>query len=567
MQRPTRLVSLLPFLAAFLANTTAQAPPAWNWRPVPMPAPFAGAAPSQVVAGNFTGHGYPDLAFLAGNQVGLLSAPAVHNALDAILPGMVANGLANLRGGGSQGRDALAIATASGVYEWRVGEPPTLLVGGAWRSLVVGNLDLAGDLDLVGVTNPARDLLLVRMRALSEQTLQIPFPGETIAAVQLAQWDGVGGLEICVATNQRLWVGRADATTVFQLPFPNGGRSLLARVAMPGHDSLAWLATGSGDGVQRLTTLSSLGQACDPAIQPGVVRELTSGDFDGDLRGDLLLATVGSNELRLLTNVEGVTGILPGVAQFLNAPQSMAPVGLQLAGSTLSCGWVGDLNADGHSDVVAMQMPGNVAWIGRRIPAPGYVSYRPVLGGSLDPEPLGNGVFQCTVPLAPTSVRPEDATHLEVLLFGAVVGPASTLILQPTGLDRLRFAGNPQSFTFDEALAATESRALVGVARWIRVEGDRTVNLWAPTRFAFAWNGMRVTLDSWWQNGLLKVTDGPFFWPPVGGGSDYFWRELLESGGSASIGPTRGFEEPPDLPPKPPEPPTPPVPPAPPVGG
>ena len=68
MQRPTRLVSVLPFLAASLTNVTAQAPPAWNWRPVPMPAAFAGATPSQIVAGNFTGHGYPDLAFLSDRK-------------------------------------------------------------------------------------------------------------------------------------------------------------------------------------------------------------------------------------------------------------------------------------------------------------------------------------------------------------------------------------------------------------------------------------------------------------------------------------------------------------------
>ena len=559
--------ALLPCLAASLATLRAQES-TWHWRHLPMPAALENLPPSQLVAGNFTGHGYPDLAFLAGTEVGLLAAPSVHNAIDQIVLGKDAKGLGTLRGAGQYGNDALLIATPAGVLQWQLGalNPLPVIAGGAWYSLAVGNLGNAPETCLVGVSTTTRDQVRVHRIGATLQPAPIGFPGETIAAVQLAQWDGVGGLEICVATNLRLWVGTEASETLFALPLANTGSSHLVRVEMPNRDSLAWLATVADE--QHLMTLNSLGQS-DLTVQLGNVRELSSGHYDRDLRGDLLVVAQDAH-LQLLKNVELSTP--SGVAQFVNLPEAIPPVGLQPTDPAMSCAMIVDLNADRRSDLVALQSSSNFAWIRRWVPPFGFNTNRPVLAEGFASAHTSEDTLVCTIPLSsPNSNRPPLATDLELFLFGAAPGTTSPLSLQPVGLQRLRFAGEAiDAFTFTEDLAETNLRVLIGIVRWIRVEGASTVNVWAPTRFAVAHNGMRVVLDAWHALGAVDVQVGSILWSPGFPGNNYVWRPmegvLIPPPPPPVEGPPRGYEEPPDLPPPPEDPPTPPQPPPPPGG-
>jgi hypothetical protein len=239
----------------------------------------------------------------------------------------------------------------------------------------------------------------------------------------------------------------------------------------------------------------------------------------------------------------------------------------------MSCAMIVDLNADRRSDLVTLQAASNLAWIRRWVPPPGYNTNRPVLGESFTSLLLPDNTLQCTVPIPPANAnRPPLATHLEVFLFGADPGTTSALSLQPDGLQRLRFAGAPEGFAFTENLVAANLRALIGVVRWIRIENGSTVNVWAPTRFAVAHNGMRVVLDAWHAEGAQQIEGQSNLWTPNFTGNNYVWRPM--QGVSIDpppppiiLGPPNGYEEPPDLPPPPVVPPTPPSPPPPDGGG
>ncbi len=561
---PRRTLTVLPFLVVSLVTLDSACPqnPARGiWRSVPLPTSLSNAPTSQPAAGNFTGHGYPDIAFLAGNQVGLIAAPSVHSAIDPIATG--ATGIATLRGGGTSGRDGLAIATLDGVFQWCLGGPMVQITTGAWHSVGVGDLDSQGELDLVGI-GAAPNLMLVHLRGNTSQTIEVLFPAdEVIAAVVVAQWDGIGEQEICVATNHRLWIGRTNIVGLAERSLPNQGNSQLVRVAMPDYDSLAWLVTVNDE--QRLMTAGKdlPGLFCDPSLQLGSVCELSSGFFEADDNADLIVTEV-DGDLRFLPNIAFGTSS-PGLAQFGNQPgmESFAPElpGMQLVSATLSCTWLGDLNADGLGDLVTIQNASNWVLVHRQ--TPWGSSFRPLLAGQFTTQDIGS-TRVCTIPIDPESGRPPQATHLEILMFGAVAGTSTPLVLQPIGLSRNRYAvaaGTiPASVSFRQALTTTGVRASVGIVRWIHVVGSTTVEVFQPTRFAVAFEGMRIRLSDWHASRVHAIPNG-YAWEDYSVGSNYLWRGVWDSTTQPLVGPVGGFEEPPDLPPKPPEPPTPPAPP------
>ncbi|HEX6811459.1 MAG TPA: hypothetical protein VF384_07540 [Planctomycetota bacterium] len=563
MTRNERTVPLI-LTAALLALDTAHAqdPPVGIWRPVFLPATLATQATSQPVAGNFTGHGYPDIAFLAGSQVGLIAAPAVHNTVDPITS-LVATGIATTKGPATTGRDGLAIATIGGLKQWWLGRPITTIAPDPWHSVAVGDLDGLGAEDFVGIGNDARTMLRVWLRGQVNQPLDMSFPpGETITAVVVAQWDGVGAQEICVATNQRLWIATSTLHTVAERAQLNAGDGQLVRVPMPDYDSLAWLTTI--DGVPRLMTTNKdlPGFFCDPSIQIGAAHA-AAGSWNGDAFGDLVVTGLNSNVMRVFTNDAGTTGL----AQFTDNWQEISPADPQTDPPVLSWTWLGDFNADGLADLVTLQ--NNLrAWVFRQAPIPG-TSLRPILGSSFSAIAVDPATVEYTIPVSASS-RPSTATHLELLLFSAV-SVSNSLALQPAGLSRRRYEVldniPPSSFSFQMGIETVNTQARVGVVRWIRLVESTTVEVFQPTLFVIATNDMEGPFAAWQTTRRGQAPNDDHCYSQTFPGTNYLWRPL---GGAAPVPPEfwghpGGVEDPPDLPPKPPEPPTPPPEPPPPT--
>jgi hypothetical protein len=563
----TRFERTVPFIfaASLVASglARAQGPTVGIWRQVYLPTSLTNQPMSQPVAGNFTGHGYPDIAFLCGGQVGLLAAPAVHNAADPIAIGVAANGIAPTKGPVTTGRDGLAIATASGLKQWWLGRPISTITTGypdPWFSVAVGDLDGIGAEDFVGIGDDSGHTIRGWLRGAVNQPFELSFPNETITAAIVAQWDGAGAQEICVATNLRLWIGTPTQQTVAERPQLNTGGGQLVRVAMPNYDSLAWLTTIEGAPRLMTTNKDLPGFFCDPSIQIGAVHAM-SGQWNDDTYGDLVVTEVNSNVMHVFTN--GAVGTsTPGLAQFTNNSEAISPVGLQLTPAALSCTWLGDFNADGLGDLVTLQNL-TTAWAFRQAPTTSGASYRPILSGTFTATAFVSGTVDYVVSLDTTS-RPPTATHLELLLFNAVT-ESTSLVLQPAGLSRIRYEvaeGVPlSSFSFPQDSTTAGSHFPVGLVRWIRLVEFTTVELYQPTLFVLAPLVEDGPLDQWETMRRAQAPNEGHIFPMPSGGSNYLWRTL----GNLSDGNPGGIEEPPDLPPKPPDPPTPPAPPPPPI--
>jgi hypothetical protein len=190
-----------------------------------------------VAAGDYSGHGYVDLAYTAAGEVLVAVTPLIHTAVVRVAPGHVATGLATLPKAGDNGRDALAIATADGLWIWKVGAL-SQIDARAWGSVAAGDVDGNGVVDLIG-RNPAGTRVQVVLRS-SMGATQAAFalPGATVRAVATVQWDGVGGDEIAIATNLGLHVrsfaSQSDLAQASHATVETLGLTALRSVAGPG---------------------------------------------------------------------------------------------------------------------------------------------------------------------------------------------------------------------------------------------------------------------------------------------------------------------------------------------
>ncbi|HEX5052681.1 MAG TPA: hypothetical protein VFZ65_12970 [Planctomycetota bacterium] len=561
-----------PVFAILLATLLATSAAAQYWRPIP----FAPTLPPDAVAtgtlaGNFTGHGYPDLAFLLGSQVALCTAPSVHNATTPIAAGVAAVGLATMPGGGTFGRDGLAIATSDGLWQWSVDAPTLESLDPAvdWRSVACGDLDGHEPCDLVGVVGSARDRLRICLRDDSatpaHAVVELAFTGQTIADVVLAQWNDTAPLEIVVATNQRLWVGTPD-TVLRQLVLGNDGDSRLARVRMQPCDHVAWWVRVAGQA--SLHGISRLGHSQTDAAALGQVTHVAAGDYDGNDADDLVV-TAAACPPKLVMNDRLPTAAVAGfdVAQ----ATAMTPFGVvQPVMQAFGAAWLGDLDGDGNVDLFApwrFTTPANVSsssvWI--HVQQSGLSPRPPLAEITADGTPAQP---RFVVTVDPWLVPPAAATHLELLVFG-VHADGGSMALDPVGLERVRAALPAESIAFTVDAGPTTPRAFAGLLRWVEVAAGATTRVWSPTRFVFALDGDVVPYSLWRLARAEEVAIPTFMLYQTETATEtstnrYLLRPLPVEPVPPIIHESHsGDEEPPDLPPPPPVPPKPPTPPPP----
>ena len=558
-------------LATLFAGATATAQ---YWRPIPIsplvdPQPIA----TDTVAGNFTGHDCLDFAFRLGTQIVLCTAPSIHNATTPIADWVTnPTALATIPGHGDHGRDALAIATSTGLLQWKRGATSTTTLdpGVDWRTVACGDLDGNAPVDFVGVVGIARDRLRFVLRnGTSVDCLETTFAGQTIASVVLAQWNDSAPVEVAVATEQRLWVGTPTAT-LRQLVIANDGGSHLASLRMESRHHLAWAVRVGGE--PRLYGVSRLAQSMTLATGLGGATHMAAGDIDKNAADDLVFTGPGMVP-KLVMNIALSTA---NVAEFdvANMSSMAPPMNPQPIDQAYGAARWGDIDSDGSDDLyVPWQMTNSSAvtsgtvWL--YMQAIG-LEPRPRLAG---PAVIASGsatehTFTLKIdPDFPPPTAPMQATHIELLVFAARASNG-VIALVPEGLQRVPAAvplANDE-VSFSVPIVPDMPRAFAVAARWVTLSGSTVQHVWTPTRIAFAMDGEVLPYTLWREGRRLEAIPGLLLWPPPPPPAPqlYFLRPLAIEPGSQGGGiytSHSGDEEPPDLPPPPPEPPKPPAPP------
>ncbi len=501
----------------------------------------------RVAAGNLTGHGYADVAYLAGNQVMLATAPAIHSAVLPIAPSCVALDVAAVAGGGVAGRDGLAIATASGLYLWRR-EGISLLDGRDWGSVAVGDLDGNGVVDVFGRNASGSQLQIVLRSASTVTTSSMSFGTEVVREAVAVQWNGTGGSELAIVTDAGVRVREFATLTDLALYRRANQESIgLAPLRMNSGAAVAWLARWANNAVMLAV------------MQPGAATEtldvgslspcsMTAGDWNGDAFDDAVIGRATTSSVAILTNQRAQAGATSTFA--LSAVTALQHQVATLVGNTASA-WVGDFDGDGLCDAV---MP--------RADLGGIVALRrgdysnanvPITETFPTLDAISDGA-NVTWHLAVANTNcPVGATHLELIGFATNPGPygpqasAATLTLQPNAVLRKTIALpaviSPQSvFSWHEPLASATYTFKLAVVRY-----RNATRVWPPSLFHYAyvgpgsldgiswmygWNGAAST---WTHNGAQMIST------------------VQCAGTSGTIKPP-----PPPPPPSPPEPPTPP---------
>jgi hypothetical protein len=516
------------------------------------------------VAGNFTGHDVHDIALLMGGRVALCAAPAIHNSITPVTDLTNATGLATL-GRGPNGRESLAIATTSGLFQWAVDATSLVTIEGGvdWRSVASADLDGVPPLDLAGKCG--NDTLRVLLRAGTSTTaLQHTFTGETIAHVLPVRWNATGPYELAVATNQRLWIG--SQTTMLTQTFAVNDDCQITRVRMGDHDDVVWWRSFSNQ--RTLHVFSSLGASQSGANSLGAVRYLTSGDRFGSEHDDLLVSFYDSLPMRVVINGAAVASNIASFDLASGADETPYEGTTPPDGQNYGAAWTGDLNSDGGIDTVAPLMltfpsSPSVSFLWVRINMAVGLQ-RPKVDDPSISDSGNQRTFSLPVSLFMGQSIPVGADYLELLPF-AVRMRSGSLAIMPDGLPRVRVAQSASSIAFTVTVDATIPPAFAGVVRWIDVDANGiTVKVWPSTRVIFAMDSAVPGFVAWRDGRAAAHPPGNFQWlstftPAT---SVYLLRPITPNVPNGGIYTTYGGdEEPPDLPPPPPVPPRPPTPP------
>ncbi len=521
-----------------------------------------GFQPTQAIAvGNFTGHGYSDVAFLRQDKAVLATTPLMLLSYDSIASNYSVRDLATRRLGNTRNRDGLVLATSSGVFQWDpLGLMPRL-DSRVYSRIVTADID--GDLvdDLIGIDD-ARTTVYTKTFVPQGQPTPLSailFPSETVFAAATVDWDIDGQRELAIATNQRLWIGNAfTGQSVFSYPMTNAS-SFLVEFRSRRDELVAWVTqqngretlTVVGAGVFEQMTLpwgAPIGRA--PTL---VVGSVAVGDVDNDGRQDLALSQLNSPSAYLLLNQSGVAGTPStfglGSGQCIRVNLGTYHLGNQPNTAQL---WFGDMDGDRASEFVIPSVQD-----GRLVITPA-----PTLGGppaklrpeivaltcgsefSTDPTRVGDVIgVNMSLTLSHLVGVPADANGVQLLSYGAVLRNGGELgsefRTQPVvEIDAITtFApgsGAPNTFHFripvpdgwNGSNIGYYNRAFAGVLRYVRRDtaGD-IAQVWPPRYVGLALNNLVYQLPTFPGEPQLR----------------------LSSGGGA---PTTGYVEPPRLPPK-----------------
>lgn len=467
-----------------------------------------------VAAGDYSGHGYVDLAYTAAGEVLVAVTPLIHTAVVRVAPGHVATGLATLPKGGDNGRDALAIATDYGLWIWKAGEL-SQLDARAWGSVAAGDVDGNGVVDLIG-RNPAGTRVQVVLRS-SMGATQAAFalPGATVRAVATVQWDGVGGDEIAIATNLGLHVrsfaSQSDLAQASHATVETLGLTALRSVAGP---AVAWLARTAND--QRILRTLRPGATAEQldvgSLSPS---SIWAADWDGDQFADLAIGNATSSAIAILRNRRAYanatsTFALPATHQ-LNYQPSDFP-------ANPAAVWLGDFDADGIADdaAIARRDRGGLAVL-RGLDAGGNTPFAsgasiatwPLLTAQ-SPDSTNSGALpqlQWSLHKMNLQTAPATATHLELLAYTVrqtTDGTQSALNLVPQASVRKCI---PLTSLGDQSnVAMTWLEPLDDAMRTFKFAVLRyrsSTRVWPPTLFAYAEansRGWACALNDWLPN-------------------------------------------------------------------
>ena len=318
----------------------------------------AGGTPQSIVAADFNGDGYPDLAIgVAGVSNGLVSvllnrgdgtfAPAL-STIAGYYPVSLATGDFNLDGNAD-----IAVANQNGTIAILLGngdgtfQPPRQIPGNtSYAAIAVADFDGDGIPDLAVANQSARNASVYL--GFGDGTFQPPvsvaldgFPN----AMVVGDFNGDGFADLAIAVNSLNSTGIAIDIVL-------GGGDGTLRSGKPIVGPLSnWLATGdfNGDGIADLVVtfagaFSVMAGRGDGTFAPAMIYAAgknagyaVSGDFNGDGKTDLMIANLSTGSVMLFTG-NGDGTFPPGV----NYPAGNNPRPMAVA----------DLNGDGITDLV-----------------------------------------------------------------------------------------------------------------------------------------------------------------------------------------------------------------------
>ncbi len=507
-------------------------------------------SPPAIAVGNFSGHGYQDVAYMQAQQAVMRVMPTLIDNQDALAVGLEIRDLA-ARGGAPQHRDALLMATSAGVMQWSPLGLMALLDPRAFGRLVCTDIDGDGVVDLLGLDTAqlGNGKVFVRTYGALPVPMEIQFSGETLRDVAPIDWDGDGIEEIAVATDSRLWVGNAVThSSVFSYPLANT-RAHLARLRSPTGQRLVWVARGSSG----RDTVHVVGSGVFEQLNvPFLVAGIGTGDCNGDGYDDLALSRQDTLGVALMRNLRVQPTAQATFA--LRASVRVAFDAVQLVPSVNRARPViADLDADGAVEI-CMPLPDSLglgivrtpsSFLGGQTPqAPqpqlldfGVSLFIPPSGG-----PLWSYDFMWL--LDPTVVPPPGANAVQALFYSCSWQPAPQASSSFTGgaspgqfytvpgvvFDvRAGLVGGlcPPSVTASLRVPAGVSNLVyAGFYRFVELDaaGD-VMRAFAPRLFGFGTDSMAYLIENFPGN------------PPV----------VYRAGGGFV---TWGYTEPPDFPPK-----------------